>query len=253
MIDKKICVTLLCDNLYFDQMIQTLTQLKDFGKYEGDICLVIGDDLLNSDKLNHPLLSGVIIKHFENIQFSEDFLDKFYSIKRDKFWSDKKFQYHKLHLFNKFFKQWDYVFYIDSGIKIMHPIQPIINSKKENKLLAHSDAYHTYERKLRIQFDSENPLFENLTKKFNLDIDYPQTTIMLFDTNIINDDTYKNILELTEEVKISITNDQGILALYFTNINHCWEQITTEDENTWFYDYLLRPHKMQKPHIMLKR
>lgn len=251
--NKDICVVLLCDNLYFDQMIQTLSQLKSVGEYTGDVCLIIGDDLLNSDKLNHPLLNGVTIKHFENIQFSEDFLNKFYSIKREKYWCDKKFQYHKLHLFNKFFKQWDYVFYIDSGIKIMHPIQPIIDSKKENKLLAHSDAYHTYVWKLKVQFDSEDSSFESLSKKFNLDIDYPQTTIMLYDTNIIDDDTYKNILELTEEVKISRTNDQGMLALYFTNINPCWEQITMENENTWFYDYLLRPHKRQKPHIMLKR
>ena len=54
-------------------------------------------------------------------------------------------------------------------------------------------------------------------------------------------------------LKISKTNDQGIIAIYFTNIKPIWEQIQIEDESAWFYDYELRSNKRNKPHIMLKR
>jgi hypothetical protein len=75
---------------------------------------------------------------------------------------------------------------------------------------------------------------------------------MLYDTSIIDNNTFSDLVGLAEECKISKTNDQGIIALYFTNIKPIWEQIQLEDENTWYYDYLLRSNKTNKPHIMLK-
>jgi len=41
---------------------------------------------------------------------------------------------------------------------------------------------------------------------------------MLYDTKIIENDTYDILLNLLIEYPISITNDQGIIALYLTNI-----------------------------------
>jgi len=251
---NKICTVLITNDAYFNRLIQTLNNILSYD-YQGDICIVIGDDLLNSDKLNHFLLklSNITIKHFPDITFTEEFNNKFYSLNREEFWSQKKFQYHKLNLFDTFFKQWDYIFYIDSGAKIYSSIMPIINAKKKDKFLAHSDAYPGYAWNLKVQFIEEEPIFNDLAKKYNLDINYPQTTIMLYDTSIIDSNTFTNLVELAEECKISKTNDQGIIALYFTNIKPLWEQIQLEDENTWFYDFELRPTKLNKPHIMLKR
>lgn len=253
-IDKSsICVTLLTNDAYFDKMLYTLTGICGFG-YTGDICIVIGDDLVNSNKLNHPLLSttNVFIKHFTDIKFSDTFYEKFNTINRDPHWRQKQFQYHKLHLFDTFFKKWNYVLYLDSGISVYGSIQPIIDCKKQNKFLAHSDAYPTYEWTLATQFIQDDELFSVLKQKFNLDINYPQTTIMYYDTNIINENTYTDLLNLTEECKISKTNDQGIIALYFANIKNIWEQIQLGDDTYWYYDYALRPDKRNKPHLLLK-
>lgn len=250
---NNICTVLVTNDAFFDKLIQTLNSILSY-EYQGDICIVIGDDLLNSDKLNHPLLKlkNIIIKYFPDITFTEEFNNKFYSMPRDIYWSQKKFQYHKLNIFNTFFKQWEYIFYIDAGMKIYSSIMPIINAKKPDKFLAHSDAYPDYNYNLKIQFISDDPTFNKLAKKYNFDIDFPQTTIMLYDTSIIDTNTFTDLVELAEECKISKTNDQGILALYFTNIKPCWEQIQLENESNWFYDYLLRPNKTNKPHIMLK-
>jgi len=117
--------------------------------------------------------------------------------------------------------------------------------------LAHSDAYPSYEWKLHNQFCKKNTeYFTKLSNTYNLHIDYCQTTIMLYDTKIIANDTYQNLYNLTIEYPISITNDQGIIALYFTNLKPVFEQIKTHDENTHFYDYLSRNYSNK--YIMLK-
>jgi hypothetical protein len=254
MIKDDVCVVFLCDKAYFNKFIYTCNQLITNGKYNGNICLVVGDDLHKSDLLNCHVINNnnnIIVKHFPNIQFSNDFLDIQKKINRPPHWFQKQFQYHKLHLFNIFFKKWNYIFYLDCGINIFSDISPIINEMTENTLFAHSDAYPTYKWKLQTQFDKTNTeYFTKLINKYNLNIDYFQTTIMLYDTKIIKDDTYDNLLNLLTEYPISITNDQGIIALYFTNIQPLFRQLKTHNEHIYFYDYLSR-NKNNK-YIMLK-
>jgi hypothetical protein len=221
------------------------------GKYNGPICLVISDDLLGSELLQHDVITqnNVIIKHFPNIPFSESFIETQRKLVRDPYWFPKIFQYHKFHLFNTFFKQWDFVFYVDCGIHIFNDVTPIIETRQKGVLLAHSDAYPTYNRKLRDQFDQKHPIFRTLNELYDLNVDYCQTTIMLYDTSIIEMGTFSDLLRIAIEYPISITNDQGIIALYFTNVRPLFRQIQTRGENTFYYDYLRRGHF---PYIMLK-
>jgi hypothetical protein len=251
--EKTICVVFLCDKAYFHKFIYTCSQLLSNGNYKGKICLVIGDDLNNNSMLDHDIIkqNNIIIKYFPNIQFSNDFLHHQYSIDRPPHWNQKLFQYHKLNLFNTYFKQWDYIFYLDCGITIFSDISPILNEIKENKILAHSDAYPTYEWRLHNQFDKNNTeYYGKLSTKHNLSVDYFQTTILLYDTNIIEENTFTDLYNLMLEYPISITNDQGIIALYFTNIKQLWEQIKTKNDNTFYYDYLSRNYGNK--YIMLK-
>lgn len=250
---KEICAVFLCNKAYFNKFIYTYIQLIVNGKYKGNICLIVGDDLRNDELLNCDIIknNNIIVKYFPNISFSNDFLDIQRKMNRPSFWFKKLFQFHKLHLFNTFFKQWDYIFYLDCGINIFSDVSPILNEITENALLAHSDAYPSYERKLNCQFDKNNiEYFSKLNNTYNLNIDYFQTTIMLYDTKIITDDTYNNLLNLLMEYPISITNDQGIIALYFTNIQPLFKQIKTHNEFIHFYDYLSRNNNNK--YIMLK-
>ena len=248
----KDCVVLLCNNAYFDKFIHTCSLLLTNGNYRGDICLVIGDDLNGSPLLNHDLITknNIIIKHFPDIKFTNEFISIARQINRSFEWFQKLFQYHKFYMFNTYFKQWDYIFYIDCGITIFSDITPILNSKEEYKFLAHSDAYPKYEWKLSCQFDKTNSAYSLLETTFNLNCDYPQTTIMLYDTRIIEDNTFDDLVNLMNTYQFSITNDQGVIALYYTNIKKYFKQITTRNDNTCFYDYLRR--NSNDNYIMLK-
>ena len=248
-----ICVVFLCDKLYFNKFIYTCTQLTTIGNYKGDIVLIIGDDLNNNKILDCDIIknNNIIIKYFPNIYFSNEFLKKQYNMYRPSHWYKKLFQYHKLHLFDIYFKKWNYVFYLDCSITIFSDISPLINERQNNSLLAHSDAYPTYEWKLHNQFDkTNNAVFTKLNTIYNLNIDYFQTTIMLYDTNIIEIDTYNNLIKLMLKYPISISNDQGIISLYFTNLKPLFKQIKIKNDNIYFYDYLSR-NKNNK-YIMLK-
>jgi hypothetical protein len=254
--DKNICVVLLCNKEYFDKFIYTSRQLITNGNYKGDICLVIGDDLYNNELLNYDFIknNNIIIKHFPNINFTNDFLSINNDIKTDGRHLTKKFQWHKLHLFNTFFKKWNYIFYIDCGMTIFSDISPILNEITENTLLAHSDAYPTYEWKLHCQFCKSNKeYYDKVNNTYNLDIDYFQTTMLLFDTKIIHENTFNDLLYLTYQYPISRTNEQGIIALYFTNIKPLFKQIKIYDDknNIYLYDFMSR-NKNNK-YIMLKR
>ena len=55
---------------------------------------------------------------------------------------------YKLHLFNAFFKEWNYILYLDCGMNIFGDILPILEEATINTLLAHSVSYPTYELKL---------------------------------------------------------------------------------------------------------
>jgi hypothetical protein len=242
----------VCNKRYFDKFVRTCTQLITIGKYSGDICLVIGDDLKDDRLLDHSLIKtrGIIVQHFPEIVFPEEFVRINNAIECDGRNRTKKFQWHKMHLFNTFFKRWNYIFYIDCGMSFFADISPILAEATPNTLLAHSDAYPTFEWKLHVQFDKKSELFTRLNAAYNLNGDYFQSTIMLYDTAIIEDTTFDDLMALANEFPISRTNEQGIMALYFTNVKPVWKPIRIKNDYTYFYDFASRDRSNK--YIMLK-
>lgn len=252
--DTTCCVVFLCNKAYFQRFVKTCELLVTNGKYSGPICLVIGDDLVNETKLlDHEIFSKhkITIKHFPDIVFPPAFtlaLENISNPNDDKRNITKCFQWHKLYLFHVWFKQYKYIFYMDCGMTILSDIAPILKEKTENKLLAHSDSYPSYEWKLRGQFDASNlEYFKDLEAKFNLDRDYFQTTVMLFDTNIIKDDTFDDLYKLAVAYPISRTNEQGIMCLLFSGV---WQPMKIKNDETYLYDYMSR--NPSNKYIMLK-
>lgn len=249
-----LCCVFVSNKVYFQKFISTCNELIVNGNYHGDICLVVGNDLLNDELLNHPLIknNNIIIKYFPDIEFPNEFTRVNNTINSDGRNITKKFQWHKLHLFNVYFKQWDSIFYIDCGMNIFADISPMLKLVTKDTLLAHSDAYPTYEWKLRNQFDHENTeYFTKLSSKFDLEIDYFQTGILLYDTAVIEEDTFATLYKLAVEFPISKTNEQGIMNLYFNCDKHNWKQIQLRDESTNYYDYWSR-NKNDTRYIIVK-
>jgi hypothetical protein len=58
---------------------------------------------------------------------------------------------------------------------------------------------------------------------------------MLFDTNIILDNTFNDLINLMNKYPISKTNEQAIMNLYFNAEKNVWKQIPLG-----YYDYMRR-------------
>lgn len=241
-------VVFVCNFRYLDKFITTCENIIEIGGYHGPIVLVVGNDLPNID--THPFIKehAVQVVHCPDITFTPEALAAIEKTNAECGKSGfKLFQYHKFHIFTPFFKQWDYIFYVDCGAKIYAPIAPILACVKPGKLLAHSDTYPEYAWRLRHQFPVNQQLVEDMSVRWNMDADYFQSTIMLLDTHLIRDDTFAQLCDLASKYTNSGTNDQGILNLYFAN---SWEQIPVGDADTYYYDFNIR--FQDRPYIMTK-
>ena len=74
--------------------------------------------------------------------------------------------------------------------------------------------------------------------------------MMLYNTSIIEENTFNDLYNLMLEYPFSITNEQAIMALYFIRIKPCFEEIKMHDEHTNYYDLLKR--KETETYIMVK-
>jgi hypothetical protein len=251
---KEICTVFLCNKAFLPKFKETCTQLLTNGKYKDDICLIIGDDL-KDEIYNEEFIieNNIIVKYFPYKEFTDDFKELQTQLIRQ--YHHVKQQYiciHKINVFDMFFKQWKYIYYLDCGATIFSDIYQILNLRKEDTLLAHSDAYPSYTWRLHDQFDkTKTKYFDKLQHNFNLNIDYFQATTLLFDTSIIDKNTVDDLYKLMIEYPICITNEQGIMALYFTNIKPRWQQIPIKNDNTYLYDFMIR--NKEHKYVVLKR
>ena len=112
----------------------------------------------------------------------------------------------------------------------------------KNKILAHHDDFPRYHYKLADKFRDIEPYKTKIKEEFHMNTtQYFQTTIMLYDTSIINDDTVKNIINLVDKYPISCNGDQEYISLYFHQIMKQMNQITLNKTNDYYYyDYYQR-------------
>lgn len=250
------CVVFVTNKKYLSQFEKSLNQLRENGKYSDKILLVIGDDLVhNNDELEEKY--KITVKFFPDIQFSENFMEHFKSLDRGNLphFQQKIFQYHKFYLFHSYFKEnFEKIIYIDCGMHTNSNVKKLFDLGVSKTLLAdydfrvHPKRFH---KTLECQFAQNYAnVFQSLKSHYDLSQFYFQTTFMIYDTSIIQEDTFSSLVSLAEKFPISLTNDQAIIALYYTQVKPCWEQIPIGDEEEYYYSYKFTDKK--KPTIMSK-
>ena len=166
----------------------------------------------------------------------------------------KPFQFHKVHLFDAFFKQWRKVLYVDTKMRVFNPIRPLLELDCENSLIAHSDAFPDYTRTLDSQFNTKD--FPDLTKEIDalvpLKSDYFQTGMILYDTTIISDATVHEIVDLARKFINSNSNEQAIINLW-AQARKLWKKLPTSSvEGKLLYDYWEREPFSAGDYLLLK-
>ena len=220
------------DNLYF--------QLRTFGKYQGEI-LIITSKLTPTffirsirKKNNIKILRFKKINFDKKTEFELNNVNTLGGPNRNK---TKKFQWHKLHLFDEYFKNWDYIFYLDINMNIHYDVNKILDIIPKNCFMARADAYPDYDRELKSQFDQTHSLFDKLEENYKLEVQNIFRQVMYFDTNIIEKNTKNEIINLVKKYPISISNEQAILNLYLPPDKKIYKELPPEIDDfiTYFY------------------
>jgi len=259
------CIVLVSDHNYFEKAFYTILNLRTIGHYSDTIVLITDETsisrLSNITDFNSKINKySVILKTFENIDLT-NILDK---IKQRPFKNSidnrelvKSFQWHKIHVFDVYFKQWKYILYLDSGMNIYKSIDPlweIVREYGNDVLLAHSDTYPLFKNNYRDQFDTDSypELFGELENLVDLTKDNFQTTMMLFSSDIINEHTKSELILYSNKFPFSRTNEQGIMNIYFNGIYKMWEPLPVYWKGTYTYDFWNRDNMKPTDYILTK-
>jgi lipopolysaccharide biosynthesis glycosyltransferase len=140
---------------------------------------------------------------------------------------------------------------------IYNNIDRLLNINPMDKLMAHSNCYPSHYGiwKLSHEFQLETDLeiVNHLKNVCNLDLDdHFQSGVLLFNSSIIENDTFNNLYELINVYAPLIKyNDQTIFNLYFISIKNIWKPLPIRDSYGLLYDYWERGCNYNE-YIMLK-
>ena len=268
--DNNMVLVVMCNQQQVKRIADTVHGIRINGTYTGDIVVMYAkDDLLPQ---HHSFFEGL------NVQYKEfpKNIDK-YNIPADLpghgpmgrgFNQTTAWIYFfKFHVFDPYFaKHWCRVLYIDGGIRVNSDISHYLKTVyPTDKLLAHSDSYPMYRWKLHVQFADFKQIpslpykkFELMEEYDNLEVDYPQSTVLYFNTKtvITHDPGLKEKLyDLQRKWLVGTTMEQSYIALYFTKIRPIWEEFPyVEEIGKRFYDYChVRPWQGIKRPVLLSK
>jgi len=252
--DGDTCIALVSNRAYLRKALLTIWEVRLFGKFRGDIVLVVGNDLKDLTIAIGKSRLRIIPVCFPDIDRSQEnrILDDLPGATYAQ--RSKSFQFHKFFCFSAFFKQWEKVLYLDAYMKIHAPLTPLLKINCANSIVAHSDAYPTYEWTLADQFNFLDfpDLLAPLSKIANLSVDYFQTGLMYYDTSIIDDETVGELIDLSKKFPNSRTNEQGILNIWAQR-KSIWTKLPVDRHGRRFlYDYHERKEFDADDYIMLK-
>lgn len=137
------------------------------------------------------------------------------------------------------------ILYLDCGCKVHKPIGRLLMMSSMAtriniaRFYAHSNAYPTYGWSLRNGFHKKcsTSLYAQLESEYALDIDYFQSTIMLYDTRLLKN--LSTLISLYKRFGSIADGDQNILSLYFIHMLRRWTPLPVGGPHC-YYDYLAR-------------
>ena len=242
---KRWVLVFIANEPYIEKAITTILQARQVGEWRNDIVLLVSNTLYNDINIQKiATMLNIILKEIPERNFDSIYAewDKHKDHSNYEYINSRRFIYNKFNIFDVYFKQWDIVFYLDAGSHILGPLQRIKNKCEPiNCLYAHSDAYPEFNWKLKRQFCLE--LFTDKQKEkisnYNMECDYFQSIILIFDSSIIETTTVDQLCLLSQEFPFALRADQPIMNLLFTCERNLWKPLPIRDE----FGYLFHAHQ----------
>jgi hypothetical protein len=252
-------LVLLTNKSYFEKAYKTIIDARQIGDWQHDIVLLVSNELYVDEKI-HAIVKpyNVELRKLPERSFQK-VIDLWKNYPHDidyEYVLTRHYMLMKFYVMDVYFKRWKYVFYIDSGACIQGRLQRLtVAATPENCLYAHSDSYPTYETTLLSQFCLEklqDPKLRVELLQNNLNCNYFQSTIMIYDTSIIDENTVEQLFSLIDTYPITRRCDQGIFNLHFLCHKNQWKQIPIQDDKGFLYDFHERDDNKKNMYLILK-
>ena len=137
--DPATVIALVTDSHYFDKALKTIHQIRNTGRWEGDIVLLTVDfdpDPVTTDPLGIQVRR---IQHIDTTHLLEVY--KTHPLKSaDNRHTGKLTQWDKLQVFDPYFRAWERVVYFDAGLQVFDTLQPLLDLPWRGKFLAPDDS-----------------------------------------------------------------------------------------------------------------
>jgi hypothetical protein len=249
-LNKKICLVTYTDHSYLDKAMKTIKDIRTNGQYMGDL-VVITDGKFKID-WQYINSMNIHVKEYDDIDASS-LIEK---IKLHPFVDsdgreyNKLKQWNKMYVFDVYFKRWDYILFVDAGLRILDRIEFFYPQFKEGAIVAMDDGYPDYTKKFSTQIELSNiAVVEKLKKIHDINSNYFLNCLFIFDTKIITNSTLSELIEMMNEYPICKTNEMTIMNIYFHKL---WIPMNIYLRNRILFDWTERDNKLWTYYVALK-
>jgi len=196
---KENLLVTLADRNFVEQAKQLFSSVYWNAGWRGDYMLLSHD--IPEDILQWFKDKNILIKEIEPLDNRLIGDSKYNPVVLDKFY-----------LFTEEFKKWKHVLYLDADIIVKASLDKLV---KTNTL----SCVKIVNRNFRCYFsEEESENIKELKDEFNLRRSAFNSGVMAFNTEIINSNTFNELLSLYQKYVDIINGDDSILNLYFYNI-----------------------------------
>lgn len=233
--DKTVFV-IVTDEMYFPRAKRTIIDLRSRGSWQGDIVLITVDFHCNIKFLN---FYNITQKRFHVINEKTELCKKLnYSPFLDTIDGreiSKLNQWEKLHVFDRYFKKWDRVVFLDAGLRVLHNVhESILKLDYKGSFLAPDDGGNYVslpnpDKLFKTQISTS--FHEQLIETYNdfggekiMNESYFLNCIWVYDTSILDivskDEMIDGILKYT----VCKTNEMTMMNLFINFKYKLWKR-----------------------------
>jgi len=233
---KSVVVT-LCDKSYRDKAAQTISELRSVGQWSGDVVLIAVDCIVQIDSVEvmevSHLSTDELLRSYTTFPFQGG----------DGRHLTRLYQWDKLYAFHDTFKRWDRVLFLDAGMRVLSPIQPILDLDCTGRYMAPDDSQYPENpdvRFHRLVDPSNSAAYEALLREFTPDVlqsRYFLNGVFLYDTALLDRIPMSELLETMKTYPIARANEMTIMNIVFGARHKVWTSMPKKIGDKYTFGY----------------
>jgi hypothetical protein len=233
----------LCDAAYWHKAKRTIVDLRSVGAWTGEVVLVAVDFVPNKN--------WCAFYRVETVSFPRIPIDALIAAYKERPLStpshdrrefDKLTQWEKLHLFDKFFRRWERVVFLDAGTRILSNVSSFLSLDWRGRFLAQDDTWNSENTfGLHLELKSNPDALARLTHAYGSEIlasRYFLNGLFVYDTKILDTVFKAALIDVMNAYPLWRTNEMGVMNVVLHFQHALWTPFPlVADNGKFLYDW----------------